>query len=526
MYQPLEIFGDGLGNLSDDTGTTIRPYYQPAPGFTSDNVFVISPHVGSFVYIHDLKIRGLVLPHTDLTKAAIYCYSKNALTDTLRFERIAIVNTSGHGIYLDADVDSATSTGSINTVSIRDCHAIGNHGTGILLQDVTLGYLVGVIANDNQQAGLVASRAQDIRIIGNTFTNNQAGTSTSGSASTGAQVYLSNCASFLVSGCAVSRFDEAPNSKHTALLINGSFGGYVEGCAFENTLVGGTSDSRSIVICEESSYLNPPSYLGSVAVRIGSNVHSSVAIPVEVLSQQSARRPCVNCIIMPQTIRNAPAAAPSPKIIIPDIDDGGDYGFTPSTYSSNLGVGLLLPRVSALTRAGIPTDPVTPNASILRRGLILYQGAPAGGLPGESADRLNVYSGIDAIAPLRGFGWQSLIPKVGTDQDLIAQSGDISRDLLTKCPQGPYRVTVVQTCSAVSASKPIITTYLTWTDRAGGARVLALGGQLFLTQVGAITKGVALIEVGEGSPLSYQTVVTGDPIASGTFDLRIRLEAL
>ncbi len=523
VKMPLEIFGDGCGNVVDNSGTTILAAFDPftppiGPAVGSYTVFKIQAG-GNGAYIHDLKIRGIGYANVDKAMAAIVCDSVGRVTDTLRFARVAVVGTGGHGLYLDGK-----STGLINNVSINDCQFIANYGAGVFLQDVTAGYMLGIATNANWLEGVYASRVKDFRCIGGWIEGNQLFDPgpVAPDVDHNPQMHLLGCSGFMVTGCHFERFDEAPQGRHTALTLDGSYGGYVEGCEFVNVQPGEFPPAfpgRSILVLASSGL---PIATG---VRIGSNDHARVGVMVEL--RNNGFGACTNCTVMPQNVRETYNGALVPKIIMPDIDDGGNYGYATAGFTSNVGVGLVLPRVKTVpTRRDIPADSVNGDASYLRRGLLLYQGEPA--TPDGSGDRLNIYSGSIDDSVRRGYGWQSLIPKVGADQNWMGMNVALGvGELLTQCPKGIYRASVVQSCSVPSGNGPLLTTYLRWIDWSGAVRTLAVGGELYLDRGGANTSGTVLMSIADG-PISYWTVLelAGNAIGSGRYDLRIRLEAL
>src|SRR5262249_10202583 len=115
-------------------------------------VFKITGSLGSFTYIHDLKIRGTSVSSPATSKPAIYCKSTGVATDFLRFERVAVELINSDGIYIDGDNPGPPGGGTVDGLTIRDCNSLFNNGRGIFLQDVTDGYILGTETNGNAKA--------------------------------------------------------------------------------------------------------------------------------------------------------------------------------------------------------------------------------------------------------------------------------------------------------------------------------------------------------------------------------------
>ena len=523
----LELFGDGTGSIENDTGTTIKPA-APGGGINSDTVFNIAAADGSYVYIHDMKIRGSGIANAttaDQTIAGIRCVSY-ITTKNLRLDRVGVIDTGSHGLYL-----GGTGGPSLKTVSIRDCNFNGNAGCGAHLDDIQSIYLFGTECAANHQHGVRASGVQDLQLLGCWFENNWNATGEIPDPSPlqveiDTQVYLQGCNGFIVTGCHFEGFNIQNHARFTALSIDGCRGGVVDACEFVN--LAAIVSTRGILMFTS----NPLATVGTTDVMVGMNDFALVdtSVQLDIATQPSVAH-CSNCTLFPQNVRNTTVTLLA-KMIIPDIDDGGNYVHIPAGYASNVGVGVAFPSIAAVpTRQNIPVDATNSAASYLRRGLVVYQGKSASGgtILGDSADRLTVYSGDSvSTSPRRGYGWQSLIPKVGIDQDLIGQTSAITtaRNLLDVCPAGPYRLSLVATCRAVSANATRMQVTVNWLDLGGRARTLLLGGELILSAAGACVFADANIEVGTGYAVSFVTSLAGGAIGSGSYDLRMRFEAL
>ena len=83
------------------------------------------------------------------------------------------------------------------------------------------------------------------------------------------------------------------------------------------------------------------------------------------------------CMVLPQVVNAFDVTNARATITLPDEDGNGNFAFVPTTKTSNVGAGLLLPRVTTTARDSIP-------AGILQRGIVLYN---------ASTGKLNFYDG-------------------------------------------------------------------------------------------------------------------------------------
>jgi hypothetical protein len=342
IQKSLEIFGDGPGMGTGDTGTTLKP------NSANDHVFVIQAPVDN-VHIRDLKIKLDNQPASDGTGNGIHCLTTtNNKATGLQIERVQIANLGNDGIHIDGNASA------VIFLHITDCQVVACRGSGLYLKNCSSSYVQGGYLTANRKFGAYIETC-GIRLIAVAFENNQAA---GASNDYDAQLRLKLSHAFTVLGCHVEEFDNNANAK-TGVSIENCVGGHFGGGYLGNAT--GVAGSRGIFISSASR-----------GIVVGPNQWSYVDMLVEIKATDNN----TGCIIMPQLTVNMDANTAG-TISLPDQDGNGNFAFVPTTKTSNVGAGILLPRVTTTVRDAIPSG-------ILQRGLVLYN---------STTGKLNFYDG-------------------------------------------------------------------------------------------------------------------------------------
>jgi hypothetical protein len=151
-----------------------------------------------------------------------------------------------------------------------------------------------------------------------------------------AQLQLRLSHAFTVIGCHIEEFDNNPNAKTGVSIVN-CVGGHFGSGYFGNAA--GVVGSRGIFINNNSR---------------GIVVEPSQWNFVDMLVEIKASDNNTDCIIMPQIPVNVDANS-SATVSLPDQDGNGNFALVPTTKTSNVGAGILLPRVTTTVRNAIPS---------------------------------------------------------------------------------------------------------------------------------------------------------------------------
>jgi len=345
ITKSLEVFGDGVGKASDDTGSTIKP------ASANDHAFVVVAPIQN-VHFHDFKIKLDTQPGSDGTGNGIHCLTTTGNKATeITVERVTVLNLGNDAFHFEG---ANAGDAAVIFLRLRDCEAATCRGSGFYIKNCVATYALGGYLNGNRRFGAYCETSGQPRFIATVFENNQAaGTS----ASFDSQLRLKGCHAFTVLGCHFESF--ANNSQAmTAITVEFCAGGMVGSTVFY--LGAGVAGSRGIFIVSTSR-----------AILVNPNNWSLVDKIVEVNASDNN----TDCVILPQFPTTDANSAGT--ISLPDQDGNGNFAFVPTTKTSNIGAGILLPRITTTTRDNIP-------AGILQRGVVVYN---------STTNKLNFYDG-------------------------------------------------------------------------------------------------------------------------------------
>jgi len=427
IEKTLEIYSDGPG-FPWAGGFDTDAKVQITPNSVSDPVFVILPNTtnGLFlpdVYIHDLGIRNTTKPSQFYPGAdAIQCIipnpgSNDLTVEGLKLQRLTIQNMGGDGIHLEG---YNAGPGAIDHCMIQDCRVTSCQGHGLYLFWGAATYVLGCQFNYNfgydryydfDTAG-VTIISSDVRVYSCEFVNNldpsyPQGTYVPSKQSShtvvpipnyNTQLRLKSCSSIGVIGGHFEDFSILNGTTPvftTALGVEDGGGGIISGCAF-GLGNGQHTGTRGVFLI---SYTR--------GVMVAGNKFDWVDKIVEVATSDN----CLGNVVQANMVGSGNTTDARSLVVLPDVDDNGNIAALPTTPTSNVDAGMLLPRVTTSTRDGMVS---AYSGTTIPRGLVLYN---------SSTSRLNVWDGTNWLeVPVTGG------PQVAT---VVAKTADQSISVTT-----------------------------------------------------------------------------------------------
>lgn len=470
----LEIFGDGIGFIGNNAGTTFKPHSA------NGHVFVIVAPI-EYVYLHDFK----VIQDAFATGSgnAIRCDTDPATkASEIRLERISTLFIGGNAFHFDGDNGD---NGAINNLTMIDCQAISGGGDGLFMNNVYNGLVEHCWFSGCGGRGIYAN-ASGVAIFQTQVENNC--TNTSLNPVYDGSIRLRGCHIARVDACQFEKFNvstavlPALNTfVKKALVIEDCAGALVSSCYFVN-LETTTSD---VGIYVNVSGDGPVTIL---PCRF-SNVYTLINIDNNAYG----------CVVFPQySVRGGTA------MVLPGTPNNGFFG---------------MPQVNTLGGGNIRSGFYLPSMATID----LPATQPGGSVAFDTTRKI--------LRAADGTKWRNNVIEVGIDVDSVPQSASIPlANLLASAPAGLYRVSVVHTVTATNtnsgASVNKLSTTIGWTDDNAVQTSSTVAAQLATFQTKGYASGSIVIQVAASTTITYLTTLTGGAIGAGRYVLRIRLEAL
>ncbi|HET9216480.1 MAG TPA: hypothetical protein VFR18_05850 [Terriglobia bacterium] len=491
---PLEIFGDGTGDpyigLSFISATLLTPASNNDRVIVLDDSLIKANGKGhlNHIYIHDLTIGQTINPTAQPNSDGIYCLTSATVSPpgvaqvSLRLARLRIANMGNDGIHLEGVNAGAA---ALQGVSIEDCTSHFNKGRGLYILNAQMFRLDGGIYSNNGEEGIKVASCSAPQL--STFECGANQTNHPNGDAPLANLHLEGNLAFRVTG---GHFEDwsAGALVRDAVGITGGLGGYIGSCTFGIATAANATTARGIHIWYP--------YANNTGIVIGPNSWSYVPTMIEV--EDTPRT--TSCVVEPQIMYDYNPLNFTPKIIVPETVDRGHVVVAPVSGGSRTMAGVALPLLSTARR-----DSMTAAGSggTRREGLVIYN---------ATSHRLTHWDGNRWLEGIGGI--------VGSAFDDTATAAIGVTTLLSSPTVGMYRVTVTGLTATTMNKSQIIR--LNWTDE-GSARSVDL--PTLGSGAGSLVQETVPIHITGGS-LTFDTRASSGTMSSGSFVLRIRVEAL